>query len=110
MSLEWTSEALEGFLAGLYENSWVAPVAVVETGELGAHDTPERALFDYLDGGLPPMWVSRRKGLRSMLIGGMITGPGGAVVSLVDTEGTVRFEIVERVAAALRELLVIVSR
>lgn len=105
---ERTVEEFGAFLAGLYEYSWVAPVATVDLHDLGADDTPDRAFLDYLDGGIPPLWTSRRTGLRSVLLAGTVTGPGGTVVPVVENDGCVRFQIIERLVYALHELFLIV--
>ncbi|WP_027947049.1 DUF6885 family protein [Amycolatopsis taiwanensis] len=104
---KWTVDGFSALLSGLYKHSWVAPVAIVDLHGLGADDTPDRALLDYLEGGLPPLWTSRRHGLRSMLIAGTVTGPGGTVLAVVENDGRVRFQVIERLVYALRELFLI---
>lgn len=103
----WTSAALGTLLAGLHELRWVAPVANVDTGEFGAHDTPDRAVLDYLEGGLPPLWSSRWAVGHFVLLAGTRTGPGGTVVSLVDTypslgDRGVHVQLLDRLVVALR--------
>ncbi|HKS47583.1 MAG TPA: hypothetical protein VJT49_21220 [Amycolatopsis sp.] len=109
VSREWTVEEFGLFLAGLYGRRWVAPLATVDSGDLGAEDTPERALLDYLDGGLPPLWRSGRTGVRNVLLGGTVTGPGGAVVCVVDTDGSVHFQTIERFVEAVQGILLVVG-
>ncbi|GAB3007453.1 hypothetical protein LWP59_28890 [Amycolatopsis acidiphila] len=104
---DWTSAALGTLLAGLHGLGWVAPVANVDTGEFGAHDTPDRALLDYLEGGLPPFWSSRWRVGHFALLGGTLSGPGGTVVSIVDSypslgDRGVHLQLLDRLVAALR--------
>ncbi|TNC27651.1 DUF6885 family protein [Amycolatopsis alkalitolerans] len=104
---DWGSGSLAALLSGLSQLNWVAAVANVDTGEFGAHDTPDRALLDYLEGGLPPMWSSRWHVGHFLLLTGTRTGPGGTAVSIVDTypslgEHGVHVQVLDRLAAALR--------
>jgi hypothetical protein len=104
---DWGVAALGVLLAGLHGLTWVAPVANVDTAEFGAHDTPEQVLLDYLDGGLPPFRTSRWRVAHFVLLGGTVTGPGGTLVSIVDSyrslgdEG-VHLQLLDRLALALR--------
>ncbi|WP_245783164.1 MULTISPECIES: DUF6885 family protein [Amycolatopsis] len=82
---DWTDEALGALLAGIHDLPRVATVANVDTGEFAAHDTPSRALLDYVEGGLPPLWSSRWRVGHFVLLAGTLSGPGGTVVSVVDT-------------------------
>ncbi|WP_236788344.1 hypothetical protein [Amycolatopsis sp. GM8] len=104
---DWDTGKLGTLLSGLYQLNWVAPVANVDTGEFGAHDTPDRALLDYLEGGLPPFWTSRWRAGHFVLVGGLRTGPGGAIASIVDTypslgDRGVHGQLLERLVLALR--------
>jgi hypothetical protein len=104
---DWGSAALATLLGGLHALRWVAPVANVDTGEFGAHDTPARALLDYLEGGLPPFWSSRWQVGHFVLLGGTLSGPGGTVVSIVDSypslgDQGVHVQLLDRLALALR--------
>ncbi|RZQ63267.1 hypothetical protein EWH70_15460 [Amycolatopsis suaedae] len=103
---DWTPDAVQRLLTGLGRLDGVAVIANVATAEFGAHDTPERALWDYLDGGLPPLWSSRWRVGHFVLLTGLVTGSGGAVVSVMDTypslgDNGLHWQTVERVAAAL---------
>lgn len=104
---DWSVAALRGLLGGLYELPWVAPVANVDTAEFGAHDTPEIALRDYLDGGLPPLRNSRWRVGHFTLLAGMATGSGGTLVSVVDSypslgDRGLHLQPLDRLVAALR--------
>jgi hypothetical protein len=104
---EWTADRLGSLLAGLYELPGVVVIAQVAPGELNAQDTPDRAFRDYLDGGIPPLWTSRRRTGHFVVLGGTISGDAAAVVSVVDTNpslGTrgVHLQTLDRLAAALR--------
>jgi hypothetical protein len=105
---KWTTGSLAEFLAALHDRSWVVPVATVDRAGLGADDTPERALLDYLGGGLPPLWNSRREGIRNVVLAGTVTGPGGIVVLTVEGAAKPRFQVIERLVTAVREILLIV--
>jgi len=104
---DWTSARLARLLTGLYELPWVAPVANVDTAEFGAFDTPENALADYLDGGLPPFWNSRWRVGHFTLLTGLATGAGGTLVSVVDSypslgEAGLHLQLLDRLTLALR--------
>ncbi|MEV4142398.1 hypothetical protein AB0J40_01955 [Amycolatopsis sp. NPDC049691] len=84
---EWTTETLFDLLAGLWDVPRVAVIARIDAAELGAHDTPERALLDYLDTGVPPLWTSRWRppGGHFVLVAGIRIGAEGTLLSVVDT-------------------------
>lgn len=82
---DWKTPGLHRLLEGCYELPSVAVMANVDSGEFGAHDTPEHALVDYLEGGPPPMWNSRWRTGHFVLLAGTLAGPGGTLVSVVDT-------------------------
>jgi hypothetical protein len=84
---EWTTESLFDLLAGLWDLPRVAVIARIDGAELGASDTPERALLDYLDTGVPPLWTSRWRppGGHFVLLAGIRIGAEGTLVSVVDT-------------------------
>ncbi|WP_326954812.1 DUF6885 family protein [Amycolatopsis sp. NBC_01286] len=84
---EWTTESLFALLAGLWDLPRVAVIARIDGAELGADDTPERALLDYLDTGVPPLWTSRWRppGGHFVLLAGVRIGAEGTLVSVVDT-------------------------
>lgn len=108
----WTAAALEAILSGVPELD-AAVVAVVDTADLGAPDTPDRALRDYLDGGLPPFWSFPCRARKFVFLAGTITGPGGTLLAIVDTErgvgrDGVHLQLLDRVVAALRGLLLVV--
>lgn len=104
---DWTSARLGELLTALYDLRWVAPVANVDTAELGAFDTPATALADYLDGGLPPFWSSRWHTGHFTLLTGVATGEGGALVSVMDSypslgDRGLHLQLLDRLALALR--------
>ncbi|MET9001973.1 hypothetical protein [Amycolatopsis sp. NPDC004169] len=112
---EWTTAALFDLLVGLWDVPRVAVLARVDGAELGAHDTPERALLDYLDTGVPPLWTSRWRppGGHLVLLAGIRIGAEGTLLSVVDTYPSLGDEgrhdqPVEWVTAALRGLGVLV--
>ncbi|WP_328614880.1 hypothetical protein OHS18_44720 [Amycolatopsis sp. NBC_00355] len=84
---EWTTGSLFDLLAGLWDLPRVAVIARIDGAELGADDTPERALLDYLDTGVPPLWTSRWRppGGHFVLLAGIRIGAEGTLVSVVDT-------------------------
>ncbi|KAA9153316.1 hypothetical protein FPZ12_034665 [Amycolatopsis acidicola] len=114
---QWTPENLSVLLDGVGELAPAAVVANVDTAEFGAHDTPERALLDYVEGGLPPMWNSRWRTGHFVVLAGTLTGPGGTIVSIVDSypslgDHGVHFQLLGRLADALdtgRGLLLVVD-
>ncbi|GHF17998.1 hypothetical protein GCM10017786_59670 [Amycolatopsis deserti] len=108
----WTAAALRAILAGVPELD-VTLVAFVDTADLGAPDTPDRALRDYLDGGLPPFWSSRWRTRNPVFLAGTVSGPGGTLVAIVDGYRSagrdgVHLQMLDRVVAALRGLLLVV--
>jgi hypothetical protein len=112
---EWTTETLFDLLAGLWDVPRVAVIARIDGAELGAHDTPERALLDYLDTGVPPLWTSlwRPPGGHFVLVAGVRIGAEGTLLSVVDTypsfgHNGIHDQPVEWVAAALAGLGVLV--
>lgn len=101
---EWEPGSLAALLDGLHAVA-VTIVADLDTAELGASDTPWRALADYLDTGVPPLWTSRWRDGRFAGISGTLQGTEGTLVSLVDPELTElgeQAQPVDWVAAALR--------
>jgi len=84
---EWTTETLFDLLVGLWDVPRVAVLARIDAAELGAHDTPGRALLDYLDTGVPPLWTSRWRppGGHFVLLVGIRIGAEGTLLSVVDT-------------------------
>lgn len=103
----WAAAAVGALLESLHGLDRVAVVANVDTAEFGAHDTPRRAFDDYLEGGLPPFWVSRWHVGHFVLLGGTRNGPGGTVVSVVDTypslgDQGVHLQLLDRLVPTLR--------
>ena len=112
---EWTTGSLFDLLIGLWDLRRVAVIARVDGAELGAHDTPERALLDYLDTGIPPLWTSRWRppGGHFVLLAGIRIGAEGTLLSVVDTypslgDNGIHDQPVEWVTAALAGLGVLV--
>jgi len=108
----WTAGALRAILAGVPELPDVTLVAFVDTTHLGAQDTPERALRDYLAGGMPPFWSSPWHARHCVFLGGTIEGVG-TLVAIVDTDRAVgqdgvHLQMLDRVAAALHGLVLVV--
>ncbi|MEU0470394.1 hypothetical protein ABZ215_40905 [Amycolatopsis sp. NPDC006131] len=108
----WTAAGLRAILAGVPELD-ATLVAFVDTADLGAPDTPDTALRDYLDGGLPPFWSSRWRTRNPVFLAGVLSGPGGTLVAIVDGYPTagrdgVHLQLLDRVVAALRGLLLVV--
>lgn len=104
---EWTNAALSRLLSALGELPRVAVIANVDTGVFAAQDTPHRALRDYLDDGLLPLWTSRWRVGHFVLLAGTVPGAAGTLVSVVDTypslgDGGVHLQPIEYVVAALR--------
>ncbi|MEA5365963.1 hypothetical protein VA596_41000 [Amycolatopsis sp., V23-08] len=84
---EWTTGSVFDLLVGLWDLPRVAVIARIDGAELGADDTPERALLDYLDTGVPPLWTSRWRppGGHFVLLAGIRIGAEGTLLSVVDT-------------------------
>ncbi|WP_116205712.1 DUF6885 family protein [Amycolatopsis circi] len=111
---EWTASAVSDLLLGLWELPRVAVLARVDPAELGSPDTPERALLDYLDTGIPPLWTNRWRPPvpHHVLIAGVRLGAEGTLLSVVDTyrelgDDGVHDQPVEWVAAGLESVLLV---
>ncbi|MEV7555228.1 hypothetical protein AB0N89_36895 [Amycolatopsis sp. NPDC089917] len=104
-------QSLFMLLAELWRLSRVAVIAEVDPAEFGAHDTPARALLDYLDTGIPPLWSSRWRppGGHFVLAAGMRIGAEGTLVSIMDSHHGLHDQPVEWMAAALKRMLVVVD-
>lgn len=103
----WDTATLGAVLAGCGGLSRVAAIGNVDTGCFAAHDTPDRALRDYLDDGIPPLWTSRWRAGHFVLLAGVLPGTAGTLVSVVDTypslgRNGVHLQPLGHVAAALR--------
>ncbi|MFD0813995.1 DUF6885 family protein [Amycolatopsis umgeniensis] len=98
-------------LAALWQLPRVAVIAEVDPAEFGAHDTPVRALLDYLDTGVPPLWSSRWRPAEAhyVLAAGMRIGAEGTLVSIMDGHYGLHDQPVEWLAAALHRMLVVVD-
>ncbi|WP_410655159.1 DUF6885 family protein [Amycolatopsis sp. lyj-112] len=112
----WAPQSLFMLLAALWHLPRVALIADVDPAEFGAHDTPVRALLDYLDTGVPPLWSSRWRPSTGhfVLVTGMRIGVEGTLVSLMDGyaslgDNGLHDQPVEWVAAALSRMLVVVD-
>ncbi|MFI5559781.1 DUF6885 family protein [Amycolatopsis japonica] len=112
----WAPHSLFMLLAALWRLPRVALIAEVDPAEFGAHDTPARALLDYLDTGIPPLWSSRWRppGGHHVLAAGMRIGAEGTLVSIMDGypflgDNGLHDQPVEWVAAALKRMLVVVD-
>jgi len=104
---DWDAGKLALLLEGVHGLLAAGVVADVDAAELGAPDTPDRALGDYLETGLPPLWSAFRSGRCSVTLGGTLTGPGGMLASLVDSvpplgDNTVHLQPLDWLAAGLR--------
>ncbi|MGW4486183.1 DUF6885 family protein [Amycolatopsis sp. NPDC004368] len=115
---EWSAPALLGLLAALWELPRVAVIARLDAAELGSPDTPHRALLDYLDAGVPPLWTNhwRPPGRHHVLLTGVRIGAEGTLLSVVDTypvlgDNGIHEQPVEWVTAALagRGVLLLVA-
>ncbi|WP_020657980.1 DUF6885 family protein [Amycolatopsis benzoatilytica] len=111
---EWRPETVSDLLLGLWELPRVAVLARLDPAELGSPDTPERALLDYLDTGVPPLWTNRWRppAPHHVLIAGVRLGAEGTLLSLVDTypelgDNGVHDQPVEWVAAGLESVLLV---
>ncbi|MFF5989070.1 DUF6885 family protein [Prauserella flavalba] len=104
---EWSASVLAWLLGGLRELPLVAVIANVDTAAFAAPDTPPRALRDYLDTGLVPLWTSRWRVGHFVFVAGVLPGAEGTLVSIVDTyeslgDNGVHLQPIGHVAAALR--------
>ncbi|WP_410602569.1 DUF6885 family protein [Amycolatopsis sp. lyj-90] len=113
---DWAPQSLFMLLAALWPLPRVALIAEVDPAEFGAHDTPARALLDYLDTGVPPLWSSRWRPAtaHSVLVAGMRIGAEGTLVSIMDGypslgDNGLHDQPVEWLAAALHRILVVVD-
>ncbi|MEV6910459.1 hypothetical protein [Amycolatopsis sp. NPDC051071] len=112
----WAPQSLFMLLAALWPLPRVALIAEVDPAEFGAHDTPARALLDYLDTGVPPLWSSRWRPSTGhvVLVTGMRIGTEGTLVSIMDGysslgDNGLREQPIEWLAAALSRVLVVVD-
>lgn len=104
---EWDAGKLALLLEGVHGLLAARVVAEVDAAELGAPDTPDRALGDYLETGLPPLWSASWAGRCSVVLGGTLTGPGGMLASIVDStpslgDRVVHLQPLDWLAAGLR--------
>ncbi|SFB45586.1 hypothetical protein SAMN05216266_11270 [Amycolatopsis marina] len=81
----WTAEAVYELLGTLMRLSAVVPIATVDTGSFAAPDTPQRALRDFLDTGLPPLWMSAHRAAEVVFVGGLVYGRRAALACVLDT-------------------------
>ena len=102
---EWDTDALARLLLGVHGLRAAAVIAEVDAGELGSPDTPERALRDYLDTGIPPLWTSPWSGRCTVVLGGTLSGPEGTIASIVDSSPSLgeHLQPLDWLAAGLRE-------
>lgn len=103
----WSVATLWRLLTAAARLDLVSLVANVDTALFAAHDTPERALSDYLETGQPPLWMSRWCVRHFVLITGVLPRAEGMLVSIMDTYPSlgadgVHLQPVEHVAAALQ--------
>ncbi|MCG3756095.1 MULTISPECIES: hypothetical protein [unclassified Amycolatopsis] len=110
----WSASTVSDLLLGLWELPRVAVLARVDPAELGSPDTPERALLDYLDTGIPPLWTNRWRppAPHHVLIAGVRLGAEGTLLSVVDTyrelgDDGVHDQPVEWIAAGLESVLLV---
>jgi hypothetical protein len=111
---DWHGETISDLLLGLWELPRVAVLARLDPAELGSPDTPERALLDYLDTGIPPLWTNRWRppAPHHVLLAGVRLGAAGTLLSIVDTyrelgDNGVHDQPVEWVAAGLASVLLV---
>ncbi|GAB3375148.1 DUF6885 family protein [Amycolatopsis echigonensis] len=111
---QWHPSTVSDLLLGLWELPRVAVLARVDPAELGSPDTPERALLDYLDTGVPPLWTNRWRppAPHHVLIAGVRLGAEGTLLSVVDTyrelgDDGVHDQPVEWIAAGLESVLLV---
>jgi hypothetical protein len=100
---EWDTGALARLLLGVHGLRTAVVTAEVDAGELGSPDTPERALRDYLETGVPPLWTSPWSGRRTAVLGGTLSGPEGTIASIVDGLLPAHLQPLHWLAAGLRE-------
>lgn len=112
----WAPQSLFLLLAALWHLPRVALIADVDPAEFGAYDTPVRALLDYLDTGIPPLWSSRWRPAAGhfVLAAGMRIGAEGTLLSIMDSyaslgDNGMHDQPVEWVVAALRRMLIVVD-
>ncbi|MFI9451332.1 DUF6885 family protein [Amycolatopsis sp. NPDC052450] len=112
----WAPQSVFMLLAALWRLPRVALIAEVDPAEFGAHDTPARALLDYLDTGIPPLWSSRWRPPAGhfVLATGMRIGAEGTLVSVMDGypslgDNGLHDQPVEWMAAALKRMLIVVD-
>ncbi|GAA1960532.1 hypothetical protein GCM10009754_33920 [Amycolatopsis minnesotensis] len=101
VSGDWTAARLRALLASLHGLDAVGVLACLSAEDLVADDTPDRALRDWLDGGIPPLWTSRRRGSRYAALDGTLTVGDRTLVSVVD-EGA-HLQPAEMLAHSLRD-------
>lgn len=82
----WDIDKLTALLQGAHGLTEVKVFAEVDAAELAAVDTPERALVDFLETGVPPLWSSQHRGVKTVKLGGTLTGARGTLVSIVGSE------------------------
>jgi hypothetical protein len=82
----WDIDNLTALLEGTHGLAEVKVFAELDAAELAAVDTPERALSDFLETGVPPLWSSQHRGVKTVKLGGTLTGAGGTLVSIVGSE------------------------
>lgn len=81
----WDVGKLLTLLWGAHRLPEVKVFAEVDVAELAAVDAPERALRDYLESGTPLVWTSQHRGIKTVKLGGTVTGRSGTLVSIVDS-------------------------
>ncbi|QWF83581.1 hypothetical protein HUW46_07024 [Amycolatopsis sp. CA-230715] len=100
VSGDWTAERLRALLTALHGLDAVGVLACLSAADLAADDTPDRALRDWLEGGIPPLWTSQRTGRRYAALDGTLTAGDRTLVSVVDSEA--RLQPAELLAHSLR--------
>jgi hypothetical protein len=101
----WTAETVGLLLDAIMRLSAVVPIAAVDTGSFAAQDTPQRALRDFLDTGLPPLWMSAHRTAEVVFVGGILRGREGALACVLDVAPThhVHLQPLPHLAAALHD-------
>ncbi|WP_116041032.1 DUF6885 family protein [Amycolatopsis palatopharyngis] len=101
----WTAEFVCLLLEAAMRLSAVVPIAAVDTGSFAAADTPQRALRDFLDTGLPPLWMSAHRTAEVVFVGGLLRGREGALACVLDTAPGHRAQLqpLSHLAAALHD-------